>query len=356
MTEGQQQVVAAVSDKVWRLTVQAPHELELQLIPLASGRLGGGWRVGLARWEAVDDQVRLLDEGGRARAVLTMPQDPDATLLAGSIVPEGHPCHLALVRPLPAPRTPTSCVPKPARRNLVILRAGVTSLHPVWLHDCPDEARTWDLCLCTYGPDPDAVFGPADRRLHVPGSKFQGLSEVFSKHDFWSAYDYVWLPDDDLLTDWRSINQLFEICRRYELALAQPALLPEGYINHPITVRAARSTLRFTTFVEIMAPLFSQAALRRVAATFALNTSGYGMDHLWPVLIDAPPHSIAIIDTVGVLHTRPVGSTYDQQGASQEGYAIEDAFHEINRYLVVGGIADKPAGYVRRHRQAGLLS
>ena len=98
-----------------------------------------------------------------------------------------------------------------------------------------------------------------------------------------------------------------------------------------------------------MAPIFSQAALCRAAGSFALNASGYGLDHLWPTIIDVPPTAIAILDAVSVLHTRPIGASYDQARAMQDGWTIEDAFHQVNRYEVRGIITARPAGYAKRH-------
>ena len=172
---------------------------------------------------------------------------------------------------------------------------------------------------------------------------------MLTAESFWLAYDHVWFPDDDLISDWRGINRLFAVCRSYDLALAQPALLPGSFANHPVTLCAEGTLLRFTTFVEIMAPVFSVAALRRAAPTFAINPSDYGLDHLWPAMIDAPPTAFAIIDAVGVLHTRPIGASYDQGHAMRDGWAVEDGFQEVNRYEVRGALSANPAGYVKRH-------
>ena len=338
-----------LADKVWRLTGTLEGPPDAQLILLPSGRIGAGWGTGFARWRVASGGLGLLDSFGLECATFTLPAEP-ASVLHGHAVPDVEPRHLAHLRDVPMLRPTAASAEPPAsrRQNLVILRAGPESLHPAWLHACPNGVRNWDLCLCTYSAGtPESV---AEHHAHYPGSKFEGLSRLFADQGFWRAYDYVWLPDDDLLTDWQTINRMFELCRAYGLALAQPSLAPGSCVNHPITRRAdGGAVLRFTSLVEIMAPIFSQAALRRAAGSFALNPSGYGLDHLWPAIIDVPPTAIAILDAVSVLHTRPIGASYDQARAMQDGWMIEDAFHQVNRYEVRGVMTLRPAGHAKRH-------
>ncbi|HEY6433112.1 MAG TPA: hypothetical protein VIZ17_14120 [Acetobacteraceae bacterium] len=318
----------------------------VHLIFLPSGRIGAGWNTGLTRWDSSSGQLQLFDQSGAAQLEFDLPA-ADSGMLHGISVAGTGTCRLDYHRDLPRPVTlPAPCTPG-ARRNLVVLRAGRDSLHGAWLTNCPEQARNWDLCLCTYADGIPQT--QSEYRIHIPGTKFQGLAALLSSGDFWLAYDYVWFPDDDLLTSWPDINRLFELCHAHGLALAQPSLSEGSFLNHAITQRVEGLLLRFTSFVEIMAPVFSRAALRRAAATFALNPSGYGLDHLWPAIIDAPPASVAVIDAVPVLHTRPIGASYDQQRAIQDGWAIEDAFHQMNRYLVHGALAASAAGYVKRH-------
>ncbi len=80
-----------------------------------------------------------------------------------------------------------------------------------------------------------------------------------------------------------------------------------------------------------------------------MNPSGYGLDHLWQAIIDAPPTAIAILDAVSVVHTRPIGASYDRRRAAQDGWAIEDGFHQVNRYEVRGLVMARPLGYANRH-------
>jgi len=88
--------------------------------------------------------------------------------------------------------------------------------------------------------------------------------------------------------------------------LAQPALTLDSYLSHGITLFNSSFIVRFTNFVEIMAPVFSRDFLVKCAGTFGDNLSGYGLDSLWPTWI-TEPRAIGIIDSCLIKHTRPVG-------------------------------------------------
>jgi hypothetical protein len=98
---------------------------------------------------------------------------------------------------------------------------------------------------------------------------------------------------------------MFLICEDLKLELAQPALTVDSYFTHVVTLRHSEFQIRFTNFVEIMAPLFSTEMLARAYPTLAGNISGYGLDAVWPRMSSLG--RVAIIDETPVKHTRPVG-------------------------------------------------
>ena len=90
------------------------------------------------------------------------------------------------------------------------------------------------------------------------------------------------------------------------------------------------SLLRYVDFVEIMCPVFSTRALRVCRGSFRDSVSGFGLDHLWPALLGGARSRIAIIDSVGVIHTRPLGRNYVVQTAIDEEAALLAAYR-LNR-------------------------
>ncbi|HSI47686.1 MAG TPA: hypothetical protein VLA61_05430 [Ideonella sp.] len=186
---------------------------------------------------------------------------------------------------------------------LILYRAGPGSLHPHTIERL--EQQNFDYALSWFGDEhpqaPGAVF------VHMQkGPKYPGLERTLAAHwELISKYRYVWMPDDDLLCVPEQVSRMFVTCDDLQLELAQPALTPDSYFVHPITLQHAEFQLRFTNFVEIMAPVLSTEFLARVFPTLAGNISGYGLDSVWPRM--SKLGRVAILDDVPVKHTRPLG-------------------------------------------------
>ncbi|BAL95041.1 DUF707 domain-containing protein [Rubrivivax gelatinosus] len=190
------------------------------------------------------------------------------------------------------------------KSNLALFRAGRGSLHPHAMEGLAQQ--NYDVALSWYGDQPPPGGEQAVFVHYQKGAKWPGLEQTLLQHwDTIRQYRYVWFPDDDLLIQPELASRMFAICEDLGLELAQPALTPDSYYTHLITLQHERFQLRFTNFVEIMAPILSQAALERVLPTLAGQISGFGLDALWPRLCHMG--KVAIIDDTPVKHTRPVG-------------------------------------------------
>ena len=198
---------------------------------------------------------------------------------------------------------------KRRRRALVVLRAGDSSLHPEWLQGAPPETRNWDLHLSYFGdqhyPFPER---PADVTLSIEkGTKATGTVVALAKLcKRVAAYDWIWLPDDDLKADLPTLNRFFDIVLDHDLDLAQPALGTGSYVSYDITVQRPHMKLRYTSFVEIMAACFSRRALEICRPYLGATISSWGPSHLFPRLLGYPHRKIAIVDQTPIVHTRPV--------------------------------------------------
>jgi hypothetical protein len=216
-------------------------------------------------------------------------------------------------------------------RNLVIVRAGRTSLHPRWL--ASERPRNWDLRLAPYEP-----IGAEDDI--VPGPKWSGLSAVLNDWDGWRDYDYVWLPDDDVLASGDTISTMFDVVSQLGLKLFAPALHESSPYTHFITMRNQSFYARWVGFVEIMVPGFERATLERLLPTLDLSTTGWGwgLDSLWPKLLHY--EDVGIVDGTPVLHTRPVGNFRDPELSrlvGAESDAIISAHDCEPRHATFGG-------------------
>jgi hypothetical protein len=191
-------------------------------------------------------------------------------------------------------------------RNLIVVRAGDGSLHREWI---AGPARDFDLFISYYGKSAGRWRTDGDFYEARPGPKWPCLADLLREHaDLIAEYDAIWLPDDDLSVDSATLNRMFAFFCAHRLDLAQPALTPNSYHTWNTLLQEPGCHLRYTRFVEVMAPLFSRAALRVCAPTFAESPSGWGLDWVWPTLCErAGLDGIAVIDATPVRHTRPVG-------------------------------------------------
>lgn len=194
--------------------------------------------------------------------------------------------------------------------NLIISPVGDNSLHNNWI----GNNINFDLILLYYGDNESVAQSYTHHTPYVymaKGEKYHLLKSFISNNlDFISKYDYTWLPDDDVDISPEDINKLFNMAREYQLSISQPAM--EGHVSHEITKPVKDSILRYTNFVEVLAPLFDKETLLKVYDTFNLNYSSWGYDYLWPHLLHYPQDKIAIIDDIIMTHTRPVGQNYSR--------------------------------------------
>jgi len=187
------------------------------------------------------------------------------------------------------------------KKLLIISPVGNDSLHKEWLDN------KWDTYLIYYGDTPDHYKEEATHYRQQKGIKWPTLSKLIEEEkDLISQYEYVWLPDDDVSFSPNGIQKVLDIMDKNQLWLTQPALHPKGYITHGIVRRNIWFKMRYTNFIEVMAPFFSTEALYKCLPSMKESISGWGMDYLWPRALGYPPDKIAIIDAHPMVHTRPL--------------------------------------------------
>lgn len=222
-------------------------------------------------------------------------------------------------------------------RNLILVRCGDESIHPSWLPGAGEE-RNWDL-IANYFGDAESCFRCSDYiRIDSKGPKYSALFDLLSSNpELLLGYDYVWLPDDDLRLSCSEANAFFNLCRKHRLSIAQPSLSSNSHAVLPITLHNSLFEVRFTSFVEVMAPCFEVAVLEKVLPTFQSSQTGCGLDFVWPFLIGEDALRMGIVDAVQVEHTRPPGGP-NHQVLRAKGMDAQD---EIDRVLAVFNIKQR---------------
>jgi hypothetical protein len=214
------------------------------------------------------------------------------------------------------------------RRNLVLLRVGPNSLHEQWFSD--GLPRNWDLYLSPYAP----MDGPAAVDCTVgdvvPGPKWSGIREVLHTWSGWRSYERIWLPDDDILTSQRVINEMFDVASGVGFELFAPALDGRSHYAHFDMLQNRSFFGRWVGFVEIMVPGFSRTALETLLPTLDLSETGWGLglDSVWPKLLDYK--NVGIIDGLPVTHTRPIGQRRDQELAQRMLGESDEILHQYD--------------------------
>jgi hypothetical protein len=187
-------------------------------------------------------------------------------------------------------------------KNLVILRDGKRSIHGKWIGE--KGKRNFDVWLQHYELVDDDPRADLNLRF-MGGTAWTAMDSFY--HDRLNEiakYDYIWLPDDDIDMSHEDLQKFFDICARYKIDLAAPGLDPTSYWSHDVTLVDPSCKLRYTNFVEVMAPCFSRDAFIKLGPTFKECTSGWGLDHLWARQLKW--NNIAVVDECVMRHTLPV--------------------------------------------------
>ena len=166
-------------------------------------------------------------------------------------------------------------------------------------------------------------FEPINNVKHIYIDEFIPRSKLINtliEGHINKSYDYIVITDDDIRLPNGFVDQFLMRQEEFNFSLAQPARTPDSIISHQITKQNRNILARQTLFVEI-GPLVS---IRRDAQELILpldekSPMGWGLDYVWPVLIEEDNKKMGVIDCTPIAHTlRPVGKSYDAGKAVKE--------------------------------------
>ena len=160
--------------------------------------------------------------------------------------------------------------------------------------------KNFDFVMYYYG-EKDAPSLDADLVIKRKGLKFDNFHH-FLKHNNVSQYKAIWVADDDMIIDTESINKMFKLFTRYKLHLAQPSFRKGSKLPWKITQNNPDCILRYTNFIENNAAIFSTNKIPLFLDTFSDAGTGFGVDFIWPSLLNFPKDKIAVIDAVCCQH------------------------------------------------------
>lgn len=179
-------------------------------------------------------------------------------------------------------------------------------------------------------------------RFDISVPKFVLINQLLAD-ELLAAYDFVILCDDDIMLPKHFLDEFLALQDKYNLSLAQPARTHSSYIDHPIVEQVDIARARWTRFVEI-GPLVS---LRREAVPLLVpfdesSPMGWGLDFVWPVIMEQNGLRMGIVDATPVDHSlrKPVANySYIEARAAMDRYLSErqhltsdEAFHVREAY------------------------
>ena len=228
-------------------------------------------------------------------------------------------------------------------KNLIIICAGDNSLHKKkkWF----SKSRKYVLCINYFGDD-KKVYNDYKKNSDIfiasKGPKWVIIRNILLNktinQKLLRLFDYIALPDDDLDITVSKWNKIFKIGEEYKLNLFQPALIDNGreYItkSHENLIVRPECKLRYTNFVEIMAPIFSKKTLHKSLKILCDKyiKSGWGVDFVIAERI-LNFKKIAVIDSVPMTHTRPRGKISNALRSSFYKTFQIDPFKEMEYFL-----------------------
>jgi len=185
------------------------------------------------------------------------------------------------------------------RHYLVFVRAGRDSWHRRLILENPE--RNWDCCVSWYAAPAEEDL--AEYYCGVAGNKLEGFLEFWERRPQPWDYRYIALLDDDVYLRPGELSHFFRLCDFHGLYLSQPALRWFTHTTLNSLVRNPICVLRRVTFVEAMAPCFSNAALESLVHTFRWTRSVWGTDWAWGALLEGR-EPLYVVDAVSMEHTR----------------------------------------------------
>lgn len=243
-------------------------------------------------------------------------------------------------------------------KNLVIVMAGDGSLHEAYA-----DGRDFELWVCYWGDD-DAVaarFGRScDRLFRLKGQKWALVRELGRRARQeglrrLSAYDYVFLPDDDIaISGAEAMSRMFALAGAVNADIFQPAIANENFaLGWEATRRVEGLTCRAVPVVEIMMPAFRGVVFEQCVLPLlhvgAHVTVGWAIEpqitRFAEAVLERPPR-VFVLDGTPAIHTRPTGS-----GSSAYEVGLDELFlvpladalkiRELGRF----GSADEAAAF-----------
>lgn len=155
----------------------------------------------------------------------------------------------------------------------------------------------YDLVVSVYGEDhlKEEITEVKGMNIIIGGlSKYHAFSKAQKENSQLLDYKYYIFLDEDLIIDNDQILRILEFSKNNNLELAHPVLNVNSYSYWKELIYDGFSTKKYypTSIVEVMCPIFSKASLEKLLYTFEMSISSWGLDLIWPKILNTQIHLI----------------------------------------------------------------
>ncbi len=202
------------------------------------------------------------------------------------------------------------------------------------------------------GAPPDALAEVTRLQAKTPVPKFELLNRLIDGVAI-EDYDFLIVTDDDVELGAGFVDAYLAAQERHRLALCQPARTHDSYIDHYFVARLEGVEARRTRFVEI-GPVFSIAreAFPILLPFDEAAPMGWGLDFVWPTLIEDARLAMGIVDGVPVRHAlrKPVTHySWEETSRGMEAYlSSRGSLARGDAFVALETFAGEPAAVGRR--------
>jgi hypothetical protein len=195
----------SLTGTLWGFGALGQHPYAPFLVLAPDGLIGNYCQANEDLWQIIDGRLAFMSSRGVATTIFDHARSQAGTItaLCGRVRLPGAVAFHELRRAAhPLHPTPGSAdrrahflraLAYPKRPNLVVLRAGDTSLHPAWPRDLAEDGRNWDLCISAYGQALEPLHAQADYLTHQPHQrKFPAIHDLFFADSPLWQYERVW--------------------------------------------------------------------------------------------------------------------------------------------------------------------
>ena len=193
------------------------------------------------------------------------------------------------------------------KKYLLLTTIGNSDYWKTWVEN--KNIRNYDIGLIFYEKNikqskKEEISNIVDYFWHQPDFKYTGIKKIIENNKFILDYEYIWMPDDDVILHKGIISELFNQAYKRNCWMCQPSILPINY-TWDITVNDPVCKYRYVSMVEVMCPMFKGDILKKLYNTFDMSHSGWGLEFIWGELLNYPTDKIIIFDNIIAKHLKP---------------------------------------------------